>query len=151
MATTWTEQEFEELKRLLDEGCTAREIGEALGMTRNAIISKANRTGLVFKHSKKGANKVKYRVDASIFKRAPKPEKPKPPKMANLEIWELEHWNCRYPVGTTEGKGLLYCGAPRHRESYCAFHYDVCYEGVRRKEKKDKLAFRRSALMGRTY
>ncbi len=45
----WTEEGVELLQKMWLEGRSAREIGERLSMTRNAVIGKANRLGLSHK------------------------------------------------------------------------------------------------------
>jgi len=42
----WTTREVERLRKLWDMGCTAGQIGDALGRSRNSICSAARRFGL---------------------------------------------------------------------------------------------------------
>ncbi len=48
MNTFWTWEREELLTELWEGGCTRREIGDSLGTTRNAVISKARRMRLKF-------------------------------------------------------------------------------------------------------
>ena len=42
----WTDERLDELKKLWAEGLSISQIGEALGVSRNAIAGKAHRMGL---------------------------------------------------------------------------------------------------------
>jgi len=42
----WTDERLDELKKLWAEGVSISQIGEALGVSRNAIAGKAHRMGL---------------------------------------------------------------------------------------------------------
>ena len=42
----WTEERLKTLKNLWDEGLSISQIGEKLGVTRNAVAGKAHRLGL---------------------------------------------------------------------------------------------------------
>ena len=43
---TWTEERVDNLKRLWGAGHSASEIGQAIGVTKNAVIGKAHRLKL---------------------------------------------------------------------------------------------------------
>ena len=44
---TWTTESIEQLTLLWDEGVTTAEIGRRIGITKNAVIGKVHRLGLV--------------------------------------------------------------------------------------------------------
>ena len=44
---TWTPERIEQLTRLWEEGVTTAEIGRRIGVTKNAVIGKVHRIGLV--------------------------------------------------------------------------------------------------------
>ena len=44
---TWTEERIEQLTRLWEEGVTTAEIGRRIGVSKNAVIGKVHRIGLV--------------------------------------------------------------------------------------------------------
>lgn len=39
--------------------------------------------------------------------------------------------SCRYPLGQSETRGLMYCGEPTHRGSWCEYHCEVVFKGGR--------------------
>ena len=45
-ANVWTDERLEKLKELWMQGLSISQIGEALGVSRNAIAGKAHRMGL---------------------------------------------------------------------------------------------------------
>ena len=45
-ANSWTEERLDKLRQLWDEGLSISQIGEALGVSRNAIAGKAHRMEL---------------------------------------------------------------------------------------------------------
>ena len=45
-ANSWTDERLEQLRKLWDDGLSISQIGEALGVSRNAIAGKAHRMGL---------------------------------------------------------------------------------------------------------
>ena len=76
-ANAWTEERLEQLRKLWDEGLSISQIGDALGVSRNAIAGKAHRMGLPKRPSpiSKSATEAK------------KPAKAKPPtEPANLPL-----------------------------------------------------------------
>ena len=46
-ANAWTEERLEQLRKLWDEGLSISQIGDKLGVSRNAIAGKAHRMGPV--------------------------------------------------------------------------------------------------------
>ena len=47
MDVTWTPERIEQLTTLWEEGITTAEIGRRIGVTKNAVIGKVHRIGLV--------------------------------------------------------------------------------------------------------
>ena len=106
----WTEEAVEILKTMWVEGRSAREIGERVEMTRNAVIGKANRLGL--SHKSKAA---KSKVEA------------KPPPMSPLDLNEKM---CRWPIGHPGEEDFHFCGALRvSGRPYCQDHCAIAYRG----------------------
>ena len=66
--TSWTEERLEMLKALWEEGLSISQIGERLGVTRNAVAGKAHRLNLRKRQS----------PIARKPKKAVEPEPPKP-------------------------------------------------------------------------
>ncbi len=106
----WTDEAVETLRTMWAAGASAREIGERVGTTRNAVIGKANRLGL--SHRAKAAK--------------PKPEA-KPHPMSPLDLNERM---CRWPIGHPGDNDFRFCGAQRiPGRPYCADHCAVAYRG----------------------
>lgn len=57
MTSTWTPYAVNYLEALVDSGMSAREIGDCLGVTRNAVIGKCNREGFRLRGAVFGPNK----------------------------------------------------------------------------------------------
>ncbi len=110
----WTEESVEILKAMWLEGRSAREIGERLGMTRNAVIGKANRLGLSHKSKSTPARPV---IAADIKNRAMSP-------------LDLNERMCRWPIGHPGDADFHFCGRARvPGRPYCEEHCAVAYRG----------------------
>ena len=100
----WTDERLEELEKLWAKGLSISQIGEALGVSRNAIAGKAHRMGLPKRPS-------------PISK--PKAEKPKVEPVVEeqdlplrLELRQLV-WSrskCCWPTGDPKKNGFVFCG-----------------------------------------
>lgn len=51
MHAFWTMARLERLRKLAGEGLSSRQIAKAMGTTKGAVIGKAGRSGIAFKHS----------------------------------------------------------------------------------------------------
>ncbi len=121
-ANVWTDERLEKLKELWTQGLSISQIGEALGVSRNAIAGKAHRMGL--------------------------PKRPSPisrPKVEKLEVvmpevtenlpWRLElrqlEWSrskCCCPTGDPKKNGFVCCGdAIVPGKPYCLTHCQEAY------------------------
>ena len=118
----WTEERLEGLKKLWATGLSISQIGEALGVSRNAIAGKAHRMGLPKRPS-------------PISK--PKAEKPKVEPVVEeqdlplrLELRQLV-WSrskCCWPTGDPKKNGFVFCGdmvVPG--KPYCLPHCQEAY------------------------
>ena len=114
-AMQWTDGDVETLKALWSKGRSAREIGEKLGVTRNAVIGKANRMGLAHNSAAGGRRKP-----AAKPVRDPRPSSP-------LDLTERM---CRWPLGHPGEAGFHFCGVRRAAgRPYCEAHCRVAYRG----------------------
>ena len=102
---SWTDERIETLKKLWGSGKTAAEIAEELGgVTRNAVIGKANRLGLSNKSSTAAA---------------PKAKKKKVPA----------HKACQWPIGHPGEAGFHFCEEECvHSKPYCLKHCNMAYQ-----------------------
>ena len=118
----WTDERLEELKKLWAQGLSISQIGEALGVSRNAIAGKAHRMGLPKRPS-------------PISK--PKAEKPKVELVVEerdlplrLELRQLV-WSrskCCWPTGDPKKNGFVFCGdTVVPGKPYCLPHCKEAY------------------------
>ena len=118
----WTDERLEELKKLWAQGLSISQIGEALGVSRNAIAGKAHRMGLPKRPS-------------PISK--PKAEKPEVEPVVEeqdlplrLELRQLV-WSrskCCWPTGDPKKNGFVFCGdTVVPGKPYCLPHCKEAY------------------------
>lgn len=148
----WTEARIAELKRLHFQGYSASQIAKHLGgATRNAVIGKINRLGLLrYKRINKSPLQIKNRIDGrttrttrrNAIKLKPKsivaalPAMEASPNALNIALLDLMPGMCRWPVG--DGETQLFCGHPQCDEnsSYCKDHHIKAHVPYTRKPKK---------------
>jgi GcrA cell cycle regulator len=138
----WNESAIEALRTLKAEGLSASLIGEALGVTRNAVIGKLNRLGIVHerrvheKHveriQKTKVASERIRIAKILRTRALEITAAHAVKAAHKPggktLFELSWMDCRFPLGDRLEPAVLFCGesaAPgRH---YCEAHCKCMY------------------------
>ena len=107
---TWTPERIASLIELWEEGVTTAEIGRRIGVTKNAVIGKVHRIGLV-----------------------PRVVKELPPPKRN--VFEFTGPACMWPIGHPDADDFHFCGdQPLGGKPYCAHHAAVAY--IRPKEEK---------------
>ena len=117
--TSWTEERLEMLRGYWDEGLSISQIGERLGVTRNAVAGKAHRLNLR-KRQSPIARKPKEVVE---------PAKPRdlPLRLALRGI----HWSrskCVWPTGDPKTIEFSFCGKSIvPGKPYCSKHCDLAY------------------------
>ena len=123
-ASAWTEERLEKLRKLWAEGLSITQIGDALGVSRNAIAGKAHRMGLPKRPSPIAKSKPKA---------APKTTPPPMPDRVlplRLELRQLE-WSrskCCWPTGDPKHNGFTFCGdAIVPGKPYCLDHCKEAY------------------------
>ena len=111
---TWTDERIEQLTKLWEEGVTTAEIGRRIGVTKNAVIGKVHRLGLV------------PRVVTV---------KPQPRRI----VFEFNGPVCMWPLGHPGDPDFHFCGErPQAGKPYCAEHASLAY--IKPKENKEKAA-----------
>lgn len=102
---SWTEERIEKLKNLWGSGKTAAEIAEDLGgVTRNAVIGKANRLGLSAKSTATAAAKTKKKVVPA-------------------------HRACQWPTGHPGDADFQFCNDESvASKPYCLKHCNMAYQ-----------------------
>lgn len=133
----WTPEMDAKVLKMLRDKCTARQIGAALGLTKNAVIGRVSRSkelAAIGFHRKPGtakAEKPKPRlvihVSPSLFNEPMKVKAPPiivtgGPATVGRPIYLLGGCQCRWAVNEAErGELHLFCGAAADGP-YCAEH-----------------------------
>jgi GcrA cell cycle regulator len=108
---TWTPDRIEQLTRLWEEGVTTAEIGRRIGVTKNAVIGKVHRIGLV----------------PRVIKEVPPPRR---------NVFDFQGVVCMWPIGHPSDDDFHFCGGrPVAGKPYCAEHAALAY--VRPKDKPE--------------
>ena len=96
----------------------AAQIGTALGVSKNAIIGRARRTGV---------------------RLTPKAQQTPQSRLPGVAILDLTPEMCRFPLGDPRAfERFRYCGAPAPSgRVYCDEHHARCHRAEYRQEKRD--------------
>ena len=144
---SWNDEKVAKLKELWGKGNTASQIAQIIGgLTRNAVIGKANRLNLSSKiktrnsapsqnfEGKIGENDSKQRrgkkskFQSLIIEKDFEPENPK-------KLEELDESSCKWPIGHPEEESFYFCGRSSLKDfSYCKLHLLYAYQPKGRKE-----------------
>ena len=112
---TWTNKKIEKLKELWEQGDAAIEIAEVLGVTKNAIIGKANRLNFT-PRKRGGAHGIKRSHES-----APITIESENPTL----LLDLTNDQCKFPLWEKSNEPQLFCGKESwNKSSYCRMHYD---------------------------
>jgi GcrA cell cycle regulator len=144
---SWNEEKVTQLKKLWETN-TAAEISKIIGgVTRNAIIGKANRLNLSSKIKTRGVSSnqnfqntnneenyskqkpgKKSRFQSLIIEKDFEPENPK-------QLEELTDDVCKYPINHPTDKNFYFCGRSSLKDfSYCKLHLLYSYQQKNKKE-----------------
>lgn len=147
----WTEEMQTTMVTLLAEGKSCSEVGEVLGITRNAVIGRAHRTKVSigelngYIQGSKKANWKKKLLKLYDFSVGVRPMGNKKPKKfaVNRAAWvkppedtvtkclfgALDDHLCHWPLWGNDGVGeRFYCGAPVEGKTYCHDHWFAATE-----------------------
>lgn len=119
MASTWTDEKVEDLRRLHAEGWSASAIAKRLNVSRNAVCGKLMRI-----RAENGQTVVKRRAPLKMRARgtAAITLPLAAPLVLPVAFLDLQPQHCRWPID--QGGAVLFCGAPKAPDcSYCAYHY----------------------------
>lgn len=103
---SWNEDNTARLRKLWDEGLPAAEIGQRLGITKNAVIGKA------------------WRLDLAPRRVADTPN----PVPSLAEIMPRATDQCHWPLGRPGTANFRFCSQPvLTGKPYCAVHCRIAY------------------------
>ena len=140
---SWNEEKVTKLKELWGKGNTASQIAEIIGgLSRNAVIGKANRLNLSSKikmrsssssqsfqdNNSKEKRGRKSRFQSLVIEKDFEPENPK-------KLEDLDENSCKWPIGNPEEQSFYFCGRSSLKDfSYCKLHLIYAYQPKTRKE-----------------
>ena len=143
----WNDEKVAKLKELWGKGNTASQIAEIIaGISRNAVIGKADRLNLSAKIKTRSAtsnanfenslieknNKQKIsrrsKFKSLLIDKNFEPENPK-------QLEELDENSCKWPIGHPDEKSFYFCGRSSLKDfSYCKLHLLYAYQPKGKKE-----------------
>ena len=122
MSFEWTEDHIKTLIALWEEGLTTSQIGERIGITKNAVVGKVHRLGL----PKRGS-----------------PIKPKPEKKKTnvVSMAQLRPGMCVWPIGDPATDDFYFCGAEAMEgRPYCEEHCARAYVKPSKEDRQRRAA-----------
>ncbi len=153
----WTPELIKDLKKLWNKGLTTVEIGNRIGMSKNAVVGKAHRLGLEgrpspIKREKKKEHTAVHTPKKVVAKQTIKPETessilpPEPVfeaepivetpvvskkrKSKGVHLIDLKPTSCRWPEGDPKDADFRFCGQECVAgKIYCEEHCAVAYSG----------------------
>src|SRR5205807_2358919 len=149
--TTWTTERIALLKNRIDAGLSCGQIACEIGVSRNAVIGKANRLGLSrFKSAPAGQPErtgtpkitrpriVTQRRNLRALRAKPQLAFAGAPGDSSnrCSLFELQQWHCRWPISDPGAKDFGFCGnKPVDGLPYCAAHSRMAYRPATRERR----------------
>ncbi len=126
--TGWTEERLATLRILWNEGLSISQIGQRLGVTRNAVAGKAHRLGLPKRQSPISVSGTPSRNKA---KKNEEDGSDLPLRLALRKIsWSRS--KCVWPSGDPKTTNFSFCGEPiEPGKPYCYDHCVLAYTNTR--------------------
>jgi len=137
-SNTWSKERLKELEVLWKKGTPISQIGDLLGVSRNAVAGKASRLGLPKRESPISKSKTPSKSRKAAKKKAPPIIPEQVVEVENLplrlELRDLK-WSrntCSFPSGDPKHSGFSLCGEPVvPGKPYCAPHCEEAYTNLR--------------------
>lgn len=145
----WTDDRVEQVKNLWAEGLSASQIARVIGgVTRNAVIGKIHRLGLVGRASPSRSARPRLPMAPNVSVRARIPEAPvvvEDPLVledgAHATILTINDRMCRWPIGDPSEHEFHFCGrAPKAGLPYCEGHARKAYQPPQQRRNKGRIA-----------
>ena len=137
---TWTTERIALLKNLMDAGLSCGQIAREIGVSRNAVIGKANRLGLSrFEKrvdrapgqtgTRKNRNIAgKHRILRGLWAKPQVAPAEADDSISRCSLMDLREWHCRWPCGDPNSKDFGFCGNPPvDGLPYCSAHARIAY------------------------
>ena len=127
----WTDETFEIVRRLWAEGWSASRIGDVVRMSRNAVLAKLRRSGVVTRDMPPQPQ----RPARVVIGRRPRPStlpKPRPPSGwedgPGIGLMDIGRCQCRWPLGPLNRTSEKFCGRRTTPGApYCDGHMAQAY------------------------
>lgn len=123
----WRQDQAEALVQLWKAGVSSGEIAVKLGVTRNAVIGKAGRLGLLGSRAEprprpsNGRSNGNGRVATVVAVKLG--EQDRPSAGAGIPLTQLRRGVCHWPIPQRDQQGLrMYCGAQTINGPWCEPH-----------------------------
>lgn len=145
----WHPEQEAELIKLWTAGVYGSVIASTLGMTRNAVLGKVHRLGLMraprerpnLKPQKRGVRRVSRERQPPTLRFRPPPVSETIKEPLNVSIYDLGPLHCRSVAGKSPEGVTLFCGHPIDPTAkngpsivpYCGGHARLYYQDYRSK------------------
>lgn len=134
--TLWTDERATAVTVLWNAGQSAGLIAGVLGITRNMVIGKVRRLGLVARETtadgrSRPERKTRFYARKEIRRAIEKPaDMPTGPLNGiGVSFMELTADTCRFPIGDPLDSSFFFCGQPpRDGSPYCWHCHGVAYQ-----------------------
>ena len=111
--SVWPTERIERLKVLRLEGHSASEIADLLGCSKNSVIGKLHRLGMLTKQPTDPTRVVRSRpAPVQPITQLPRPADMPQRRGKPVKLLELQHWMCRFPLGDPRSPDFRFCGEP---------------------------------------
>jgi GcrA cell cycle regulator len=115
--TTWTTERIALLRNRIDAGISCGQIAREIGVSRNAVIGKAQHKNLRASQAKPQIAFGKVSGDSAN----------------RCSLFELQQWHCRWPISEPGAEDFGFCGSKMvDGLPYCEAHARMAYRPGRR-------------------